>query len=91
MLKVNEKLYPQVKQMAVIEASNAASMVIKKAVSTIELHSDECMELTRDETGDIIEINYNTTKMNQIMSDCLEAAQSSLDAASSGKMDPNTH
>ena len=56
-LKVNEKLYPQVKQMAVIEASNAASMVIKKAVSTIELHPDECMELTRDETGDIIEIN----------------------------------
>ena len=90
-LKVNEKLYPQVKQMAVIEASNAASMVIKKAVSTIELHPDECMELTRDETGDIIEINYNTTRMNQIMSDCLGAAQSSLDAASSGKMDPNTH
>ena len=90
-LKINEKLYPQVKQMAVIEASNAASMVIRKAVSTIDIQPSECMELTRDETGEIIEINYNTTRMNQIMSECLHVAQSSLDAASNGQMDPNTH
>ena len=90
-LKINEKLYPQVKEMAIIEASNAASMVIRKAVATIDIQPSECMELTRDETGEIIEINYNTTKMNQIMSECLSVAQSSLDAASNGQLDPNTH
>ena len=90
-LKVNDKLYPQVKQMAIIEATNAASMVIKKAISTIDISAKDCMELSYDETGEIIEINYNTTRMNQIMAECLSAAQNSLDAASSGKVDPNTH
>lgn len=89
-LRINDKIYPQVEEMARVEAANAATQIIKRSVSTIEVNPSECMSFLRDEEGNIIEVNYNTYTMNQILSECLHVAETSLDAASSGQMDPNT-
>ena len=89
-ISINDKILPQVKEMARIEASNAATQIIKRSISTIHIEPSECMSFMRDEDGNIIEVNYHTQIMNQILSDCLMAAQTSLDAASKGHVDPNT-
>ncbi len=87
---INEKIFPQVEQMAKAEASNAATQIILRAVNTIEVNPSECFRLTRDEQGEITDVSYDTFQLNQILSDCLSAAQSSLNAASLGEIDPNT-
>lgn len=88
--RINEQIIPQVQQMAKAEASNAATQIIRKAVSTIEVNPSECIRLAKDESGEITEVRYDTFQLNQILSDCLGAAQLSLDAAAEGKEDPNT-
>lgn len=90
-VNLNDSLLPQVEQMAKAEASNAASQIIKRAVASIEIDPSECMQFGRDEAGSITEVIYNTAMMNQILSECLDAAQSSLSAASAGVEDPNTN
>ena len=34
-LRINDKIYPQIEQMARVEAANAATQIIKRSVSTI--------------------------------------------------------
>ena len=38
---INEKIFPQVEQMAKAEASNAATQIILRAVNTIEVNPSE--------------------------------------------------
>lgn len=87
---INEKMLPQIEQMARAEASNAATQIILRAVNTIEVNPSECFRLMRDEQGEITDVSYDTLQLNQILSDCLAAAQSSLTAAAQGEMDPHT-
>lgn len=89
--KLNNVLRPHVEKVAYSEVRNAAANVIKKAVATMELDTAELILIARDSRGNITDITYNTQKMNELMSQTLEVAQESLNAAEEGLEDPHTH
>ncbi len=88
---INEQIRPQIASIAKVEASNAATNVILHAVQSLKLDTNDLVYNTYDENGKVIGINYNTMKLNTILSEGLDASERSLTAMSNGEMDPNTH
>ncbi len=91
LFEMNKVIMPIVKAVGETEARNAATNVVKKAVSTVDIDSSELYEYDYDPNGKIVGINYNTLELNRILADCLNVAEMSLHAASQGVKDPNTH
>ena len=90
-MAMNDVIMPLVESIGQTEAQNAATNVVKKAIGTIDIDSSELYEYNYDQNNEIVGINYNTSELNKILSDCLIAAELSLQAASRGVKDPNTH
>lgn len=88
--RINEDIQPQIAGIASAEASNAASKVVQHSIEAIQLDTQDLISCLYDENKKVIGINYNTEKLNMILNQGLDAASSSLEAASLGKKDPNT-
>ncbi len=88
---INKQIEPQIVDIARIEANNAATNVILHAVESLKLDTEDLVYNMYDEEGKVIGINYDTTKLNNILSKGLDASERSLQAATSGEIDPNTY
>ena len=89
--QINALLKPHVEKVAASEVRNAASAVIKRAVDSLQLETEDLIRIERDAQGNITDIIYDTQQMNELMSRSLDAAQESLNAAAEGETDPHTH
>ena len=89
--QLNALLKPHVEKVAASEVRNAASAVIKRAVDSLDLKTEDLIRIQRDSQGNITDIIYDTQRMNELMSRSLDAAQESLNAAEEGETDPHTH
>ena len=89
--QINALLKPHVEKVAASEVRNAASAVIKRAVDSLQLETEDLIRIERDTQGNITDIIYDTQQMNELMSRSLDAAQESLNAAAEGETDPHTH
>lgn len=87
---INEQIRPQVASISMVEANNAASKVVQKAISALALDTSDLISCQFDEKGQVISLTYNTEKLNQILNTGLDAATESLTAAAMGIKDPNT-
>lgn len=90
-LSISKAIIPYLETLGSQEVQNAASRVMKNAVNTIQIDSKELVEITRDDRGKITHIEYNTQKLNEILSECIETAESSLLAVCEGERDPITY
>ena len=89
--QINALLKPHVEKVAASEVRNAASSVIKRAVDSLNLKTEDLIRVQRDGQGNITDIVYDTQRMNELMSLSLDAAQESLNAAEEGETDPHPH
>ncbi len=90
MRTINRLIKPQVAEIAMIEATNAATKVVQKAIGSLNFETDDLMNPLTDENNKIIGLNYNTQKLNWLLNAGLDAATSSLQAAEMGLADPHT-
>lgn len=90
LLRLNQALRPHVEKIAFSEVRNAATQVIRQAVGELDLDPQQLIHISRDSSGAITEIQYDTGQLNALMSESLAAAQASLNAAEQGEEDPHT-
>lgn len=90
-ISFNQMIQPQIASIAKVEANNASSKVVQRAIEALNLDTSNLVSLIQGKENEIIGLSYNTEKLNQILNQGLEAATESLLAATKGKEDPNTH
>ncbi len=90
-LAMNEQIRPQVSSIAMVEANNAATKVVQRAIESLQLDTTSLVSTLKDEEGNVLGLTYNTEKLNQILNAGLDAATASLTAASLGIKDPYTN
>ena len=66
--QINALLKPHVEKVAASEVRNAASSVIKRAVDSLNLKTEDLIRVQRDGQGNITDIVYDTQRMNELMS-----------------------
>jgi len=91
LVSLNQMIEPQISSIAKIEANNASSKVVQRAIEALNLDTSNLVSLIQGQENEIVGLSYNTEKLNQILNLGLAAATESLMAASKGKEDPNTH
>lgn len=90
LIRINEDIQPQIASIASAEANNAASKVVQHSIESIQLDTQDLIHCLYDDQQKVIGISYNTEKLNMILNQGLDAASTSLEAASLGQTDPNT-
>lgn len=91
LIRINEDIRPQIASIASAEANNAASKVVQHSIESIQFDTQDLIHCLYDDQQKVIGISYNTEKLNMILNQGLDAASTSLEAASLGQTDPNTH
>lgn len=90
-LSISKAIIPYLETLGAQEVQNAAARVMKNAINTIDLDSSELVEITWDNQGKVTHIEYNAQKLNEILSECIETAETALLAVCDGERDPITY
>ena len=90
-LSISKAIAPYLETVGAQEVQNAAARIIKNSINTIEIDPSDFVEISRDSQGQVTHIEYNTQKLNEVLSQCIETAESSLLAACEGQRDPITY
>lgn len=87
---MNRLIKPHVQAIASGEVRNAAGQIVKKSIAALELDTNNLIHIIRDSQGNVQNVDYNTTRLNQLLVNALDAAKLSLNAAVQGEKDPYT-
>lgn len=81
-------LKPQLMALAVQKTNDVISMLTQKVLSAMEYDASELIVYRYNQNNDIIAIEYDTHKLNQILNESLDIVDNSLEAAQKGDIDP---
>ena len=87
---INKKASPIIMEYATLEAQKLSSIIINKAVSkhiTEKINSEDIYEITKDESGEIKAIDFNTTLINKFLTETTNSVQMNLKNIENGKID----
>lgn len=84
----NVVIEPQIRKIAVNKANNALNMIIDKVLSEDSFDTTDLITKSTNKDGNIVEISYNTKKMNEIQKIATTRINESLMAAVKGNVDP---
>lgn len=82
---------PRLVALAKQHVSFAINNIAKEVLKEMKYDSEEFIQPLLDENGNIVSINYDSFKLNQVLYDTLDIIDESLLAAQDGKEDPITH
>ncbi|MCI9084538.1 MAG: sporulation protein YunB [Bacilli bacterium] len=87
---INTKASPLIMNYAELEAKKLSSIIINKAISkhiTEKVNSEDMFEITKDNTGEIKSIDFNTTLVNKFLTETTNSIQINLRNIEKGDID----
>lgn len=82
---------PRLVALAKQHVSFAINNIAKEVLKDMDYNANDFIQPILDENGNIVSINYDSYKLNQVLYDALNIIDESLLAAQDGKEDPITH
>lgn len=87
---VNKKIEPQLKAVAKQHAGFAINNIVKQVIGNLEYDASRLYHIEKDKNGNIVQIQFDSYQLNQLLFKALETVDASLLAAQDGKKDPTT-
>lgn len=87
---VNKKIKPIMMNYATLEAKKLSSIIINKAISkhiAEKVNSEDLFEITKDSSGEIKAIDFNTTLVNKFLTETTNSVQINLRNIEKGDID----
>lgn len=87
---INKKASPIIMDYAALEAKKLSSIIINKAISkhiTEKVSGDELFEITKDSSGEIKSIDFNTALVNKFLTETTNSVQINLRNIEKGDID----
>ncbi len=87
---LNTYIEPKLQAIAKQHVSFAINNIVKEVLKDMEYNHEELTLSTLDDKGNIVSVQYNSYKLNQILYSALNTIDDALKAAQDGKADPAT-
>lgn len=81
---------PQLQAVAKQHAGFAINTIVQKVIANIEYDANSLYSIEKDSQGNIVQVQFNSYEMNQLLYKMLETIDASLLAAQDGEKDPTT-
>lgn len=81
-------LKPQLMALAVQKTNDVISMLTQKVLSQMDYNAGELIIYRYNNENDVIAVEYDTKKLNEILYNALDIVDNSLEAAEKGDIDP---
>ena len=87
---LNTYIEPRLQAIAKQHVSFAINNIVKEVLKDMEYRHEDLSTSTLDDKGNVVSIEYNSYKLNQILYAALNTIDDALQAAQDGKADPTT-
>lgn len=87
---MNTFLEPRLQALAKQQVAFAINNIAKEVLKDLEYDPNELMNIQFNDKGEVIQVDYDSYRLNQILFSALETIDDSLLAAQDGKADPAT-
>lgn len=88
LIKTNEIIEPRLLAISKQKTSDALKYLSHKVLAGISFDETNLIEYQKDQEGNVVAVEYNTEKLNQMLDKSLKVIKSSLNAAAKGEEDP---
>ena len=86
----NKKMEPQLRAVAKQHAGFAINNIVKQVIGNLKYDASTLYHMEKDTNGNIVQIQFDSYQLNQLLYKALETVDASLLAAQDGKKDPTT-
>jgi len=87
-LDINERILPVYRSIAQSEVRNATVNIMTQTLRYLDYQPEDLLIMEKDHQGRIIQIMYDTVKINELCKESIELVQDALIKASHGEQDP---
>lgn len=87
---LNTYIEPRLQAIAKQHVGFAINNIVKEVLKDMEYNHEELSASTLDDKGNVVSVEYNSYKLNQLLYSALNTIDDALKAAQDGKIDPTT-